>query len=52
MEIYVENNQIDPALGYFEKLLKTGFDNMEFLKKQKTFHQLKNNERFQALIKS
>ncbi len=52
VENYLSINDQSKALDYLEKLLKTGYSNIDLIKKEKTFQLLKNNERFKKLIKS
>ena len=52
IENYINKNNELLALDYLEKLINTGYNDFQKIKEYKAFKSLKNNERFQQLIKS
>ena len=50
IENYIKQNNEDMAIQYLERMLNSGYDNINAIREYKAFSGLKNNERFKALI--
>lgn len=50
IENYINQNNEDMAIHYLEKMLNSGYDDINTIREYKAFDSLKKNERFKALI--
>jgi len=50
IENYIKQNNEDMAIHYLERMLNSGYDDLNAIREYKAFEGLKNNERFKALI--